>query len=137
MEQGLRVKAAVIAGAAPSVTRWTDEDTRRCQQTAAALRGSTDVDEDLPGVVAFFESIGADTTALAYLFDDHHPTVHDWAKIVDPIFVVAGVDDTMAGPVDALVEKLPNATAHQVAGDHFTAPMAPAFCDLVVEATQL
>ena len=137
MQDGLRVDASVIAGAAPSVLRWTEEDERRRVQTTAALRGSTEVDEDLLGFVAFFESIGADTDALANLFDHHRPTVENWERIVDRVFVVAGADDTMAAPVEDLVQRLPNATAHRVPGDHYTAASSSQFCDLVLEAAGL
>jgi pimeloyl-ACP methyl ester carboxylesterase len=132
MEGGLRVDAAVIAGAAPSVLRWTDEDERRRGQTARALRGDTDVDADLVGFVGFFRAIGADVDALAHVFDDHRPVVTHWGRIVDPVVVVAGADDTMAAPVEALVERLPQATGHRVPGDHYTAPATAEFIDLVI-----
>lgn len=132
MEAGLRVDAAVVAGAAPSVLQWTDEDERRRGQTAKALRGATDVDADLVGFVGFFRTIGADIDALAHLFDDHRPVVTHWERIVDPVVVIAGADDTMAGPVDELVRRLPQATGHRVPGDHFTAPASAEFIDLVV-----
>lgn len=103
LQDGLRVDATVIAGAAASVIRWTDEDERRRAQTAAALRGATDVDADIAGFVAFFESIGVDTGALARLFDDHRPVVERWDAVAGgEILVVAGADDTMAAPIEEL-----------------------------------
>lgn len=136
LQDGLQVDHAVIAGAAPSVLAWTSEDERRRAQTAAALRGSTDVDPDLVGFVGFFRSIGADVEALAQLFDDHHPTVTRWDAIAVPVVVVAGADDDMAAPVDELVDRLPSAIAHRVPGDHFTAAAAPEFVDLVLAAAR-
>jgi pimeloyl-ACP methyl ester carboxylesterase len=134
LQDGLHVDQAVIAGAAPSVLAWTDEDERRRVQTAAALRGSTDVDPDLVGFVGFFRSIGADVEALAQLFDHHHPTVSDWEAIATPVVVVAGADDDMAAPVEELVARLPNATAARVPGDHFTAAGTTEFAALVLAA---
>ena len=136
MQEGLAVKAAVIAGAAPSVLRWTDEDERRRTQTAAALRGSTAVDDDLLGFMALFKAIGADTDALAHLFDHHRPTVEAWDAIGDRVFVVAGSNDSVAAPVEELVERLPNATGHRVPGDHYTAPASAEITDLVLGAAR-
>ena len=129
--RGLAIRAAVIAGAAASVLEWTDEDERRRRATIHALQGSADTDPDLVAYVAFFQSIGADLPALAGLFAHHHPVVRDWASITVPITVVAGTDDTVAAPPEAVASRLADAHVVRVPGDHITAPTTTEFIDLV------
>lgn len=74
----------MIAGAAPSVLRWTDEDERRRGQTAQALRGDTDVDADLVGFVGFFRAIGAGVDALAPLFDELQASLSPGSRAPSP-----------------------------------------------------
>jgi pimeloyl-ACP methyl ester carboxylesterase len=82
--------------------------------------------------VAFFRSIGADLPALAGLFAHHRPVVHDWASITVPITVVAGIDDTVAAPPEAVASRLAAADVVRIPGDHITAPTTNEFIDLVV-----
>lgn len=132
LERGLEVRAVVLAGTAASALEWTEEDDRRRVATVEALRGSTDVDPDLVGTVAFFRMIGANLPALAGLFADHHPVVEDRSRITVPVTVVAGDADDVAAPPEVVAAELGGAPVVRVPGDHVTAVRSEEFAQAVV-----
>ena len=63
----------------------------------------------------------------------HRPTINNWDAVGAPLTVCRGRDDTAAAPLDALLERLPHATAIELDGDHLNAVADPKFTDAIVD----
>ena len=116
---------------------------------AAASRSSMDrhaiadalMAEDVQGVESdaakgfrqFAESTGADLQALAAIQRaPRAPIPASLDKVTMPTLVICGADDKLAGSPLPLAERLPNAKAIVVAGDHLSAVRDPEFTQAII-----
>jgi pimeloyl-ACP methyl ester carboxylesterase len=130
---GLRPTAAVIGAAAPAVLRWTADDEEQRRAAVDALRAGRADSDVLREWIDGLEATGASRLALAALLESHRPVVRDFSGITLPVTVVAGRDDGMAADPIELADRLPDARAVELAGDHLAVMLSEEFCDLVVE----
>jgi hypothetical protein len=59
--------------------------------------------------------------------------VEHWERIKVPALVIAGREDLMAAPPDAVAARLPNGRPLVVPGDHFSAFATPEFVEAILE----
>lgn len=80
------------------------------------------------------DSVRADRLALAAFASAERPDLNGVLGEIDvPVLVVAGADDVLAGPPEALAALIPGASALGVPGDHFTSNSQPSLHHAVIE----
>lgn len=118
-----RVRRAVVAGMAGNMFKGVETS----EAISDALLADNIDEIDLPAAKAFrlfADRTGGDRRALAACMRAGRPALsHDvLATISCPVLVVAGDEDTIAGPVDPLVEAIPGAAGLPLPGrDHMKA----------------
>jgi pimeloyl-ACP methyl ester carboxylesterase len=74
---------------------------------------------------AFARATGGDLVALAAIQRASYAHDSRPEEITVPVVVITGTDDTLAGPPEALAERIPGARAVRVPGDHLNAVTKP------------
>jgi pimeloyl-ACP methyl ester carboxylesterase len=133
MQQPERFNRLVLAGVGASLF---DPDQSRAHRIVAALEGHGDPDDNLSRMfVQYANQSGNDIVALTALMKrPRRPLDPEMlATVTCPTLVVLG-DRDFAGPGDALVAALPNATLRTLRNvDHFATPEAYGFIDATLE----
>lgn len=114
-----------------------DRDEDGARHIAAALASTTPPEDNVARMfVQYADQPGNDRVALTLIMNrpsSAPPTDEELARITCPVLVAIG-DRDFAGPGDALVDKLPNATLHVLRNvDHFATTEAFSFIDAVLE----
>jgi len=80
----------------------------------------------------FADATGADRAALAALLRAPRDETGDVGAIAVPTLVIVGDGDVLAGPPEALAERIPGAVSITVQGDHLSAVNDPMFSASIV-----
>jgi pimeloyl-ACP methyl ester carboxylesterase len=102
---------------------------------AEALGADDDVDASprAKAFRAFARATGGDLAALAAVQRANYAHDARPEDITVPVLVITGIDDTLAGPPDALAARIPGARALSVPGDHLNAVTQPELHTAVVD----
>jgi pimeloyl-ACP methyl ester carboxylesterase len=125
-----RVRSTVLGGVGGAMLRPTIDR----QAIAQALAGP-DGGAAPPTARAFrrfAEGTGADLEALAAVQQARRPPPPDLSALSLPVLVIAGDEDTLAGPPEGLALAIPGARAAIIKGSHLSAVRDPDFPKLIV-----
>jgi pimeloyl-ACP methyl ester carboxylesterase len=117
------VSAAVLGGLAANLIRGLGQ-TEEIAKTLEADQPDPQTDKAVLGYRKFAEQTGSDRKALAACMRASRQEIphSELMRITAPVLVVAGAEDVTAGPVEPLVEALPNAEGLVLPGrDHMKA----------------
>lgn len=123
IHHGARVRSAVIAGMAGNIFKGVDTSDAIADALSSDDAGATSA-PTAKAFRLFAERTGGDLKALAACMRAGRPalTRAELAQIACPVLVVAGDEDTIAGPVEPLVAAIPGARGLTLPGrDHMKA----------------
>ncbi len=129
-----RVRSLVLGGIGGRLVSGRPLNRALIASALSASPGTKIGDRSARAFRRFAERSGNDLDALAAIQRvPRHAAAGPLDEIRVPTLVVAGVDDTLAGPPDELAARIPNAIARTVPGDHLSAVAKPEFTAAILE----